>query len=156
MRRLLLALFAAIPVAFAAWACGTDAVGVEACRQIEEARCKVAPNCGVSLAKPVHRDSPQTDIDACISFYRDECLHGLSTPTDPGQVAVQACVDAINRGNCDVLKHPEIDPSCAFLIPPAPAPTPDAGADVVDAGIDVLTDASSTDNLLPDVFTISL
>ena len=139
MRRLVLAVFAAIPAVLAVVACGTDAVGVEACRQIEEARCKMAPNCpssGIDLSKPVHRDSPKTDIDACIRFYRDACLHGLTTPTDPGQVAVKACVDAINQGDCNVLVHPETHPSCAFLVPPPPATTTDAGTDAATTDAD--------------------
>ncbi len=60
-------------------ACGNDAVGVEACRTIEEARCKRAPQCGVDMSVPVHRDTPSHDVDACIRYYNDACLHGLAT-----------------------------------------------------------------------------
>jgi hypothetical protein len=141
MRRWLLGIFAAIPPVLAVVACGTDAVGVEACRQIEEARCKMAPNCGVDLTKPVHRDSPRTDIDACIRFYRDQCLHGLTTPSDPGQVAVTQCVDAINQGDCNVLLHPEVHPSCAWLIPPAP---PATVVDAASEAVDVVVEAAES------------
>jgi hypothetical protein len=110
--------------AFGAPGCGTSAVGVEACRSIETARCMNAPNCaqqdaGINLGVPVHRGSPGTDIDACISFYRDQCLHGLEATTDPGTVAVNACVASINaagaRGDCTVIEHPESTAECAFL-----------------------------------------
>jgi hypothetical protein len=111
-------------------ACGTDPVGVEACRKIEHARCANAPGCGIDLSHPVHRgDTPELAVVACKNFYDDACLHGLSAPTDPGNVAVDACVDAINNGDCSVVKTPETTPACSFLIPPAaPAPTPDAAA----------------------------
>lgn len=113
-------------------ACGTDPVGVDSCRKIEHARCENAPACGIALTNPVHRgDTPEKDVAACIRFYDDACLHGLAAPSDPGSVEVDACVDAINNGDCAVVKKPETHPSCAFLTPPAaPAPTPvDAATD---------------------------
>src|SRR5262245_34968096 len=86
-------------------ACGTDAVGVETCRQVEEARCRRAPSCpAIDLSNPKHRDP---DVDACIRFYRDACLHGLATNSDPGAPQTKACIDAINRGDCNVVEHPE-------------------------------------------------
>jgi hypothetical protein len=107
-------------------ACGTDPVGVESCRKIEHARCENAPGCGIDLSKPVHRgDTPELSVAACIRFYDDACLHGLVAPSDPGSVAVDACIDAINNGDCSVVKNPETHPACAFLNPPAqPAPAP--------------------------------
>jgi hypothetical protein len=113
-------------------ACGTDAVGVDACRQVEEARCNQAPNCAseISLSEPLHPGGAAGDVAACIRFYDDACLHGLATGTAPGQPAVTACVAAINAeaedggGGCDIVLHPEEAGACAWLIPPA---------DVVDA-----------------------
>jgi hypothetical protein len=141
MRRLLVAGFAAVFVALGAGACGTDAFGIEACRQIEEARCRNAPNCGgdFNLGLPPHQDS---DVGSCIRYYRDACLHGLTTPPDPGAVAVKACVDAINEGDCAVIKKPETHPKCSFLIPPPPPATPDAAADVA-------PDAATADAAVP-------
>ena len=114
-------------------ACGNGPVGVDACRQIEGARCENANSCGIGLSRPVHRgDSPSADVGACKRFYEDACLHGLVTTTDPGAIAVSACVDVLNNPatSCDVVKNPEKHPACAFLIPPAaPAPVPDAAAD---------------------------
>lgn len=119
-----------------AFACGTQPVGVDACRKIEGARCENAKSCGIDLSTPVHRrDSPtpagqdQQDVGACKRFYEDACLHGLVTTVDPGAVATQACVDAINgTQDCDVVKSPEKTPACAFLLPPA-APAAAAAAD---------------------------
>lgn len=120
-----------------AFACGTDPVGVDACRKIEGARCENAKSCGIDLTKaPVHRrDAPtpdkqdQQDVGACKRYYEDACLHGLVTTVDPGAVATQACVDAINTTqDCDVVKSPEKSPACAFLLPPA-APAATATAD---------------------------
>src|SRR5262245_58271632 len=134
-----------------AWlgACGTEAVGVETCRQIETARCQQAPKCPeIDLGNPKHRDP---DVDACTRFYREACLHGL-VAADPGPNSPQtkACVDAINKGNCDVVKNPEKDPACVFLVPPqpppaadasdAPAAAPDAASPASDAGSDALFD----------------
>lgn len=118
-------------------ACGNDAVGVETCRQVETARCQQAPHCpNINLGTPVHRDSPATDIEACTRYYRDACLHGLETTTDPGSVVAKACVDAISLGDCAVVYHPETHPSCAWLIPPAAA---------VDAAAAAMADAAAAD-----------
>src|SRR4051812_33957863 len=73
-----------------ALACGTEPVGVEACRRIETARCENAFSCGIDLSKPVHRgDTPSLDVGACKRYYEDACLHGLVTTEDPGAVKVQ-------------------------------------------------------------------
>jgi hypothetical protein len=118
-------------------ACGTEPVGVDSCRQIEFARCENARSCGIDLSKPVHRgDTPSQDVGACKRYYEVACLHGLVAPNDPGAVAVQACVNAINNTpDCEIVKSPERHPDCAFLIPPAPPPAPppaaDAAADAV-------------------------
>ena len=127
--RVLLATFAG--AAFAVAACGTDAVGVDSCKEIEEARCRRAPGCMVSLTDPPHRDP---DVDACIRFYDIACLHGLEVPNDPGAVVVQACVNAIENNGCPTVLNPETDPACAWLVP-APTP-PEAGADAPDAAVD--------------------
>lgn len=122
----------AMGVLASALACGTDPVGVDSCRKIEDARCENAPSCGIDLSHPVHRgDTPSLDVTACKRFYEDACLHGLATTIDPGAVDVQACVDAINNtSDCDIIKNPEKAPACGkFLIPPVVA--------VVDASVAV-------------------
>jgi len=113
-------------------ACGKDPVGVDACRQIETARCENANSCGIDLSMPVHRgDSPALDVGACKRYYQDACLHGFVASEDPGSVKVQECVNVINDPNtsCDIVRAPEKSPACAFLIPVAPAPEVDAATE---------------------------
>jgi len=124
--------------------CGTDAVGIEACRRIEQARCDAAVSCGFV-----------EDAEACRRFYRDHCLHGLGRPAPDG-VTLDRCVQAIERAAdcarsdpeasvdecadppssadlevCELVRSPERAPECAFLsaIPASPPPpSGDAGA----------------------------
>lgn len=109
------------------FACGTDAVGVEACKAIERTRCKWAVACGVNLydAQPVRRSNSTSPVDDCFRYYDDACLHGLPVP-DPGDAAVSACIAAINdnQGDCTIVLHPETADACAWLIP-----IPDAGSE---------------------------
>ena len=114
--------------------CGTDAKGVDDCRDIEEARCQAAKSCALL-----------SDVDGCKRFYRDQCLHGLAV-SSPGSNQVKACVAAIqNAGTCasqaevgaeapldqcnppistssattacEIVKEPELATECAFLVP---------------------------------------
>jgi hypothetical protein len=118
-------------------ACGPDAVGVDACRQIEQARCEAAAACGTV-----------SDVADCQRFYRDHCLHGLAAETAPGDPAVARCVEAIQQAGlcekeapdtpldacpdgapatpfsgadvevpCDIVERPELVQECAFLEP---------------------------------------
>lgn len=119
--------------------CGTDAKGVDDCRDIEQARCDAAQHCGIV-----------SDVAECQRFYRDQCLHGLQVAS-PGSVKVKACVATIraagvcaatDEGNdvalascdpavtsdapgattaCDVVKEPEKAAECSFLAPAADA-----------------------------------
>jgi len=118
--------------------CGTDAKGVDDCRDIEEARCSAAKTCGVV-----------SDVAACQRFYRDQCLHGLSV-SSPGAVIVKACVATISAAGmcamqgvdtllsdcadptlstsaptaqtaCEIVTNPEKANPCAFLMPGAAA-----------------------------------
>ncbi len=73
--------------------CGTKAVGINDCREIEEARCEAAIHCEDQI--------PVDDVEACKRFYRDQCLHGLATEEDPSSSAVRDCVAAITgAGRC--------------------------------------------------------
>jgi hypothetical protein len=157
-RLLLAAAFAALPIGIAVMSCGTDAVAVDACRQIETARCNAAPAC-----------SPGFDVTGCTRFYRDECLVGLAN-ADAGDVtaliqpciaALQACTpdaaaeagcpgQALHAGAtcantdggviaeptaCDILMHcPDILEACHFVAA-LPVTTTDAG-DAADATAD--------------------
>ncbi|WP_437786100.1 hypothetical protein [Sorangium sp. So ce1097] len=86
-------------VAFSTQSCGSSAVGVDACRRIETARCEAAAVC----PEWVGTTSADERVKTCVEFYWDQCLHGLrvgdgdsdKTPADPADAAVQACVDAV-------------------------------------------------------------
>ena len=132
-----------------ALACNTGAVGVEACREIETARCKAAEQCGLL-----------DDVDGCVRFSDDHCLHGMDLDDEPGQVQVGFCVDAVEAAGkcakrktrrtdpedcgeqllesanatevCDIVQEPERAAACAFLNDPEPEPEPEP--DDPDAG----------------------
>jgi hypothetical protein len=124
--------------------CGSDAVGVEDCREIERARCNAGEACGLV-----------SDVDACRRFYRDHCLHGLALDKSPSRQQLERCTDLIQdvancvkavgrevrlqdcgitgRNSlataCDVVSIPEQTEACQFLVPDTPLPDPDAGGD---------------------------
>ncbi len=126
-------------------ACGTNAIGVDACRRVEEARCKRAEGCGVSLASPPHVGAPGTDVDACIAYYRDACLHGLVRVAEPSTVEVNACVTRIESGTCEATVTPTLAPECAWL-----------GTELGDAAADAEASAAvdaSTDDASPEAST---
>ena len=87
MRRAGLGVFAALSALFLATnpGCGTDAKGVEDCRDIERARCDAAVACG-----------KVSDLAECRRFYRDHCLHGLGV-TPPARGRVDECVATIKQ-----------------------------------------------------------
>ncbi len=142
---------AALPAGLALTSCGTAAVGVAACQQIELARCKLAPSC-----------DPSFDVTRCELFYRDECEVGIQNADAGGNLTTQAgpcvaqlqsmvaCIDEADSGACQallpsgtfcgetdaaatactvILDCPEVLADCAYLA----TPVVDAGADVVDA-----------------------
>jgi hypothetical protein len=147
--RLLLAVgLAALPAGVAVLSCGTGAVGVDACRTIEEARCQLAPMCSPTMF----------DVGRCTRFYRDECLVGIqdTTITDNNALATDAqnCVAALNAiaacgagdagcaaldlvpdascadggydptSPCNVILYcPEVLGECSFVVQPADAGT---------------------------------
>jgi len=126
--------------------CGTAAVGVDDCREIEQARCRAGAPCGII-----------EDVGACERYYRDHCLHGLVTKP-PAGASVSACVQVIEAAGrcaqddpttklsscdpvvtdahpglsraCDVVTHPELASECAFLLDTPP----DTGAAGQSAG----------------------
>lgn len=104
--------------ALLALACGTSPTGVDSCKTVERARCENAPSCGIDLSVPTHRgDSPEQNVASCIRFYEDACNHGLVAGTDPGASGAQACADAINAGDCSVVRTPQVNAACSFLGP---------------------------------------
>jgi hypothetical protein len=109
----------------AASACGTDAQGIDACRKIDQARCRRAPSCPeLGIAKD--------QVEACVEFARDQCLHGLAVP-DPGAPTVDRCARAIEdtSTSCALVAAPEKIPDCMFLVGSS---APDAGP-VVPPGV---------------------
>jgi hypothetical protein len=104
-------------------------------------------------------------VEACVRFYRDQCLHGLVVP-DPGAPTVDKCVQTIEQAGtcaaakgemaatsscmpppslstsaataCQLIGLPESAAECAFL---TPVPLPDAGVDA-EGTPDASTDAS--------------
>ncbi|HEY3494176.1 MAG TPA: hypothetical protein VGK73_05800, partial [Polyangiaceae bacterium] len=124
--------------------CGTDAKGVDDCRDIERARCDVAPACGIV-----------SDADECRRYYRDHCLHGLAVEAPPrNQVddcvamlkragacaqasgpatALEDCPEDVSRKAilaptvCELVRFPERADECAFLLPTPLEEPPGAG-----------------------------
>jgi hypothetical protein len=129
--------------------CGTDAHGIEDCREIEQARCAAAVPCGII-----------TDQPRCEIFYRDHCLHGLPGTAQPQQATIDLCVNAIKAlgecakqngaevelascgGDikthdaataCEVIQFPEKAYACSFLTA-APPPVPGSAGEGGGAG----------------------
>jgi hypothetical protein len=151
-----------LPVGVVVGSCGTDAVAIQQCRDIENARCNAAPMC-----------SPGFDSARCQRFYRDECLLGIEN-TDGGSAMSQPCVDAINLAAqcapggdaspsdcvnlipdaacpevadaataCNVILHcPEVLAACSFV---APTPSDAGDAAAHDAASDAATSDASSD-----------
>jgi hypothetical protein len=117
--------------------CGTNAVGVDDCRDIEQARCRANASCLDADGVPLIQDVP-----ACERYYRDHCLHGFAVKP-PAGADVSACIQVIEQAGrcaqedpesdlsctettaarragftkaCDVVTHPERATECAFLL----------------------------------------
>lgn len=71
--------------------CGNDAVGVDACRRIEETRCELVMGCPGALVQTAE------EVEECKLTYRDQCLYGIADSMNPDGPAVEACLDAIGR-----------------------------------------------------------
>ena len=141
--------------------CGTDAVGIDKCRSIEDARCEAGASCGVV-----------DDVEQCKLYYRDQCLHGLAHG-DASNTKVELCVKTIQLAGdcakkngadaklsscaappsvqpngltmaCDIVQTPQQTDECAFLsaVPPEAGADAESGAnDGGDAGRDAAADA---------------
>jgi hypothetical protein len=123
---------ATVTVTLLAAGCGTDAVGVSECREIEQTRCEAAASCGYPA------------VEECQRYSRDHCLHGV--PGDQinaseaesctrqvaaaGQCAASigattapdACdppipTDGTAGSVCDAITKPESMMACSFLRP---------------------------------------
>lgn len=140
--------------------CGSDAVGVDACRDIEAARCEAAQHCGFL----------DESVEQCQRFYRDHCLHGIKSGKEPGDIALDRCIGAIQKAGqcakdgkatlvdcqwggetplttpCEVVQFPQDIEECGFLREEeldASVPGADTGSDSSpDAPADAATDAT--------------
>jgi len=74
--------------------CSTGAVGIDACRAIESARCDAAPDCqGDENSFGIETEE---QVSNCKVFYNDHCLVGLeNTEAEPAQDDVDKCVNAV-------------------------------------------------------------
>jgi hypothetical protein len=110
--------------------CGTDAMGTDACRKIEQARCRKGPAC------PALQVQAGAGVEECTQFARDRCLHGLAV-ADPGPAAVDQCVAAIaGDQTCNTVLSPETAPACAFLAPPQEDGGSDAAETSTEGSVD--------------------
>jgi hypothetical protein len=130
--------------AAAAVACGNDAVGVQACRQIETARCEVAPSCPTQF--PTFATVPVPDGDpvtACVRYYNDACLHGIVTTVAPSQLSVNQCVAEIQAIGKIAATARDAGAACTLLLDPWATPACDFVT--ADAGVVIVPDAASED-----------
>lgn len=83
---------AALVPALVPLGCGPEAVGVDACRKIEGARCEAAAACGFDEA----------EVADCKLIYADQCLHGIENASyRPTETDTEACVAAVQAaGQC--------------------------------------------------------
>lgn len=95
--RLLGAALGVLAVAAAALvpACSNDAVGIEACRAIESARCDAALACEGD--SPSFGIATEEQVENCKTFYIDHCLVGIENTADDdiSPDTSDACVAAI-------------------------------------------------------------
>jgi hypothetical protein len=125
LRRRRLTFFVVFGVLVPLGACGTSAIGVDICNEIESARCTRAANidggCGIDFMAPFEdapasSSTPSENAATCIRFYSIACLHGLVTPDLPPAANVNDCVDAIANGSCAVVLNPaDASASCTWL-----------------------------------------
>jgi hypothetical protein len=133
--------------------CSTDAVGIEACREIETARCEATQACGATEAEATY----------CIAIYRDQCLHGIQNDAGPATSDTTKCVEAVravatcaragaaSMADCPaeplvagvdpvsltpcvvITRRPEQLADCAFVAPPPEDPDTTPATDAGDA-----------------------
>lgn len=83
--------------------CSTDAVGIEACRLIQTARCEVAPAC---LGQEEFAIETEEQVENCKTYYIDGCLVGVENPEagDNSGASCEAVIRAI--GACEAAGEP--------------------------------------------------
>ncbi len=121
--------------------CDNGAVGVDACRRLEQRKCELALQCpnAPSIQSPL-------EVDACKLFYRDQCMFGMADVTStPDEAAVDDCITALEAARachdqglelascssapeisaqlqvatgCEAVMAPQALVACGFLAPP--------------------------------------
>lgn len=120
--------------AIALGACGSEARAVDACEQLESARCARGPECIAGFVG---------EADSCRRFYQVQCGRGVQDGVrDPTKAEIDRCIGAMNA-SCDAVRDPVSAPECAFLVP-AP-PQPDAALPFDAAPADGETNEAETD-----------
>lgn len=119
--RLIIALsFTGAAIVAGVVACGQGPVGVDACTQVEHARCYWIEQCYADAANfglPTPRSNSTSPVDDCFRFYDDACLHGLVSNVTPTTAQVTTCVSAIQQAtDCTIVQNPETADACAFLL----------------------------------------
>ena len=150
-RRVVAALTLAValsPWAMQMAACGSDAVGIEACKDIEQKRCELAPKCYGQKGAP--RIKTEVQVDNCVTYYKDHCLVGIENTTDIKDIdgKTKACTTALTKAvachtggaltmvdcpdvavddptltPCAAFASPEHLADCAFIETPSTATT---------------------------------
>jgi hypothetical protein len=141
-----------LPIAVA---CGTSAVGVDDCIQIETARCMQAvqlscsPDSGINLNDPASVSSSPMDLQAaCNRYYSIACLHGTAaTPPSSNTNAAAQCTSFIlDASTCSVVEYPQNYSPCGWLDATTVEASTDAKSDSEaesDAAKDSATDAKA-------------
>lgn len=97
------------------YGCGTDAVGVDACRQIEDARCEAAPDC--TGDEDTFGIRTEEQVQNCKSLYRDQCLHGIENAggsdedevDEPSDGDINRCIKAIQATASCKKSKPDVN-----------------------------------------------
>jgi hypothetical protein len=57
-------------------------------------------------------------VEQCQRFYRDHCLHGIKSGKEPGDIALDRCIDAIQlAGQCAKEGKTTLGADCAWTTP---------------------------------------
>ncbi len=121
----------ALGVAFGG-ACSAVSTGVDACRQIESARCNALSTCD--------KANFIGTADSCTRFYDVQCGRGLADGArEPSAPELKACTDRI-VADCTVAHDPLASVECKKFL--SPEPLPDTGT--ADTGTPDTTVADTT------------
>jgi hypothetical protein len=109
--------------------CGSEARGVDACRQIESARCEAASKCPTEFPEFTERYG---SVASCQRFYDVQCGRGVQEASkEPSRAELTACLTQV-RTSCEAAADPA--KFCPFLtVNEEPVVIDDTGAPAEDA-----------------------